>query len=78
MLALPLAVVHIPIVHGKPINIWGGILLGVLITFQLLTGLGLIKVPTRVHRWNGIGIFTLAAAHGVIGYMVWFEGWQYG
>jgi hypothetical protein len=77
MFALPLAVVTIPIVHGKPINIWGGILLGVMITFQLLTGLRVIKVPNRVHRWNGIAIFAVAAAHGVIGFMVWFDGWIY-
>ena len=77
MLVLPLAFVTIPIVHGKPINIWGGILLGVMITFQLLTGLRVIKVPNHVHRWNGIGIFAVAVAHGVIGFMVWFDGWIY-
>ena len=47
MFVLPPAVVTIPIVHGKPINIWGGILLGILIVFQLLTGLRVIKVPNR-------------------------------
>ena len=77
MFALPLVFVTIPIVHGKPINIWGGIVLGVLIVFQLLTGLGLTKGPASVHRWNGIGIFAVAAAHGVMGLMVWFDGWIY-
>ena len=77
MLVLPLAVVTIPFIHGKPINIWGGILLGILLVFQLLTGLRVIKVPNRVHRWNGIAIFAIAAAHAVIGLMVWFDGWIY-
>jgi len=77
MVALPLAVVTVPFFHGKPINIWFGLVLAVMITFQLLTGLRVIKVPNRVHRYNGIGIFALAAAHGVIGFMVWFEGWIY-
>ena len=77
MFALPLAVVTIPFFHGKPINIWFGIVLAVMISFQLLTGLRVIKVPTSVHRWNGIGIFAVAAAHGLIGLMVWFDGWIY-
>ena len=77
MFALPLAVVTIPFFHGKPINIWFGIVLAVMISFQLLTGLRVIKVPTSVHRWNGNGIFAVAAAHGLIGLMVWFDGWIY-
>jgi hypothetical protein len=77
MLTLPLALVTIPFVHGKPINIWFGVLLTVLISFQLLTGLRVIKVPTSVHRWNGIAIFAVAAAHALIGLMVWFDGWIY-
>jgi flagellar biosynthesis protein FliR len=77
MFSSPLAAVTIPFFHGKPINIWFGIVLAVMISFQLLTGLRVIKVPNRVHRWNGIGIFALAAAHAVIGLMVWFDGWIY-
>jgi hypothetical protein len=42
-----------------------------------LTGLRVIKVPNSVHRWNGIGIFAVAAAHGLIGLMVWFDGCIY-
>jgi len=34
MVALPLAVVTIPFFHGKPINIWFGIVLAVMISFQ--------------------------------------------
>jgi len=77
MFAFPLAAVTIPLFHGKPINIWFGIVLAVMISFQLLTGLRVIKVPNRVHRWNGIGIFAVAAAHGLMGLMVWFDGWIY-
>jgi hypothetical protein len=77
MFVSQLATVTIPFFHGKPINIWGGVILSVLIVFQLLTGLRVIKVPTSVHRWNGITIFAVAAAHGVIGLMVWFDGWIY-
>jgi hypothetical protein len=42
-----------------------------------LAGLRVIKVPNSVHRWNGIGIFAVAAAHGLIGLMVWFDGCIY-
>ncbi|MGD0167056.1 MAG: hypothetical protein ABSC51_07185 [Gaiellaceae bacterium] len=77
MFSSPLTTVTIPFFHGKPINIWFGIVLAVMISFQLLTGLRVIKVPNRVHRWNGIGIFVVAAAHGLIGLMVWFDGWIY-
>jgi hypothetical protein len=77
MLTFPLAVVIIPLFHGKPLNIWFGIVIAVMITFQLLTGLLVIKVPNRVHRWNGIGIVALAGAHALIGLMVWFDGWRY-
>jgi hypothetical protein len=77
MLVLPLAYVTIPSIYGKPIFVWGGILLGILLVFQLLTGLRVIKVPTSVHRWNGISIFTVATAHAVMGLMVWFDGWIY-
>ena len=77
MVALPLAVVTIPFFHGKPINIWFGVVLAVMLSFQVLTGLRVIKVPSRVHRWNGLGIVAVAAAHGLIGLMVWFDGWIY-
>lgn len=73
----PLALVTVPFFHGKPINIWFGIVLAAMITFQILTGLRVIRVPSNVHRWNGIAIFALAATHAFIGIMVWFDSWIY-
>ena len=77
MLTLLVAVTQIPVVNGKPIHIWGGMLLAMLIVLQVLTGAGVIKLPFRVHRINGFVILLLTLAHGFLGYMVWFHGWSY-
>jgi hypothetical protein len=67
----------IPSVDGRPINVWGGILLAVLVIFQVLVGTRVIKLPFAWHRVNGFVILVLVLAHGFLGYMVWFHGWGY-
>lgn len=68
---------RVPSVFGKPINIWEGILLLVLLTFQILSGLRVIKVPFKYHRANGITIFAIALTHAFFGIGVWFFGFTY-
>jgi len=67
----------IPSVAGKPLNIWGGILLAVLVVFQVLVGTRVIKLPFAWHLVNCFLILLVALAHGFLGYMVWFHGWAY-
>ena len=67
----------VPSVFGKPINIWMGLLLAVLVAFQILTGLRVIKLPFRVHKVNGLCIGAIVVAHALIGIMVAFDGWVY-
>jgi len=68
---------RVPTVLGKPINIWEGILLILLLAFQLSSGLRLIRVPLKYHKLNGILIFTVAMTHAFFGLGVWFFGFTY-
>lgn len=72
-----LANVVIPSIGGKPLFVWGGMIPGVLLVSQLLTGLRVVKVPFAVHKYQGITLFAIACAHGFMGLMVWFGGWVY-
>ena len=69
--------VTIPFVFGKPVNIWLGMALAVLVVLQVLVGARVLKLPFTVHRVNGFVILAIAIVHGFIGYMVWFHGWKY-
>lgn len=64
----------IPQVLGYPINIWEGIILVFLLTFQLLVGLRVIKIDFKWHKWNGILIFIIAMIHAFLGLSVWIFG----
>jgi hypothetical protein len=75
--AMTMNAVVIPILWGKPINIWLGMALAVLVAFQLLTGLRLIKLPFKVHLASGVLIFLIAVVHATIGIGVWFANWRY-
>jgi len=67
----------IPSLFGKPINIWLGVVLAVLVLFLLLTGLGVLRLPRRYHLVNGVLIALVVAMHAFLGLMVWFDGWLY-
>jgi hypothetical protein len=74
---IPLAVVVVPYLFGKPINVWLGLVLAVLVVLQILVGTRVLKLPFGVHRVNGFVILAIVAVHGFIGYMLWFHGWAY-
>jgi len=77
MLDFLVSATTVPAIGGKPINIWGGMLLGALVVLQVLLGTKVLKLPFRVHRINGFVILLFALVHGFLGYMVWFHGWTY-
>jgi len=68
----------IPILFGLPVPIWGGILLFLLILFQILNGLGIIKVPHKVHILTAFIILALGIIHAVLGIGIWFGWFIYG
>jgi hypothetical protein len=63
---------YVPILWGKPINVWLGIALIVLLTFQILSGKHIIKLPFSFHRRNALLIVLVAAGHAFFGLGVWF------
>ncbi len=64
----------IPIIFGLSLPIWGGILLFMLIAFQIVNGLGLIKVPQKIHIITAFIILVLGIFHAALGLGLWF-GW---
>jgi predicted ferric reductase len=64
----------LPIILGLPLPILGGIFLFILIVFQVLNGIKLIKVPFAVHKFTAFLILLLAILHAIGGLGIWF-GW---
>jgi len=64
----------IPIILGLSLPIWGGIILVLLIVFQVINGMGIIKVPQKVHKINAYTILAFGIIHAVLGLGLWF-GW---
>ncbi len=62
----------VPLIWGKPINVWLGIVLMVLLTLQILSGKHLIKLPFSFHRRNAMLIGLIAAMHAIFGLGIWF------
>jgi len=64
----------IPVIFGMSLPIWGGIVIFLLLVFQILTGLGKIKVPYKVHKFTAYIILLIGILHAVLGIGIWF-GW---
>ena len=62
----------VPLLWGKPMNVWLGILLMVLLTLQILSGKHLLKLPFSFHRRNAILIVVIVAVHAIFGLDIWF------
>lgn len=56
----------IPIILGAPLHLWLGILLFILIVFQILVGKRILPLPFVWHRITAIMIILLALIHGFI------------
>lgn len=62
----------VPLILGKPLTVWLGILLVVLLTLQILSGKHLIKLPWSFHKRNAMLIVSIAAIHAILGLGFWF------
>lgn len=58
----------IPILFGAPLHLWLGILLVILIIFQILVAKKILPVPFVWHRIAGFSILVLALIHGFIAF----------
>ena len=56
----------IPIIFGQPLHLWLGILLFLLIIFQIAVAKRILPVPFRWHRIMGYVILLLVVIHGSI------------
>jgi len=56
----------VPIILGAPLHMWLGILLFILIIFQILVARKILPVPFKWHRVTGYVIVVLAFLHGFI------------
>ena len=57
----------IPIIFGYPLHFWLGIVLFLLIVFQIAVAKKILSVPFKWHRVTGYVILLLAIIHGSIG-----------
>ena len=64
----------LPVIIGLPLPILGGILLFVLIVFQILVGMKIVKLSITWHKWIAFAILLLAVLHAVGALGIWF-GW---
>lgn len=60
-----------------PIHMWLGILLFILLIFQILIGKRIIKIPFVWHKRNAMALITIATLHALIGMGLWFGFLQY-
>lgn len=60
----------IPIIMGQPLHLWLGILLLLLVVFQILVAKRILKIQFKWHRIMGYVILVLAVTHGIIAYGV--------
>lgn len=56
----------IPIIVGLPIHLWLGVILLLLIIFQIMVAKRIIPVPFQYHRIMGYVILIIAILHGFI------------
>lgn len=56
----------IPVIMGKPLHLWLGLLLLILIVFQILVAKRILPIPFRWHRIMGYVMLLLAIIHGSI------------
>ncbi|AFV03446.1 hypothetical protein UNSWDHB_2588 [Dehalobacter sp. UNSWDHB] len=54
----------IPVIMGKPLHLWLGLLLFLLIVFQILVAKRIVPIPFRWHRIMGYIILLVAIIHG--------------
>lgn len=64
----------VPSFFGKPIYVWSGTLLFLLVFLQIFIGKRWIPLDFRIHRWNGLVIAIVAVGHAFFAIAVYFFG----
>jgi len=65
----------VPLIFGYPMHIWLGIILGILLTIQIIAGLMTVKGHAKyfkIHRVVWIFIAIIALIHMYYGLGLWF------
>jgi len=72
----------VPIVFGKGLNVWLGLTLAGLLTFQITTGIKLFRGKRYLlpyHRFNALFlIIPIGLVHAYYGIGIWFFAFKYG
>lgn len=67
----------VPLVFGRPVNVWLGILLGVLLIWQIYLGIMMVRGRMnllKLHKINATLIAIVAIVHVYYGLGIWFFG----
>jgi len=69
----------VPLIFGRPANIWLGIILGVLLLFQIYLGMMMVRGRMnllKLHKINATLLLLVALAHAYWGLGIWFFNFQ--
>jgi len=69
----------VPLLFGRPINIWLGIVLGALLLFQIYLGMMMVRGRMnllKLHKINAALLLTVAFIHAYYGMGIWFFNFQ--
>ena len=67
---------YVPLIAGQPLHLWLGIILFILLIFQVMTGKRWLKLPFAYHRGNSMAIVLIAILHAYFAIGVWFFNFQ--
>jgi hypothetical protein len=69
----------VPLLWGRPINVWLGIILGILLIWQVCLGMMMVKGKMqylKMHKINATLIIIIAFVHAYYGLGIWFFNFQ--
>lgn len=69
----------VPVIFGKPIHIWLGMILSILIFWQIYLGISIYKGKWNIlkyHKWNAAAIVAIMLIHMFFGIGIWFFGFR--
>jgi hypothetical protein len=66
----------VPLIFGRPINVWLGIVLGVFLLLQIYLGIMMVRRGRmnllKLHKINAILLLIIALVHAYYGLGIWF------
>lgn len=69
----------VPLIFGRPANIWLGMILGVLLIFQVCLGIMMTRGRMnllKIHKINAAILLIIAFIHAYWGLGIWFFNFQ--